>query len=205
MRGLTARLALLVVGVAWLLLAAAPTNTGAMTPSGLRSGERVLWVPEELRQLKQSLDEEIEDPGEVAELAQIVHSESRALRIDPFYALAIMKVESGFRANAVGPRGAVGLLQVKPATARSVMRAESVQADPARSMRLSDPRTNVALGLRYLRRLESQFRDRETALAAYNMGPTRVRQCLAERKALPRSYARRVLSAYRTLRRGRKG
>lgn len=205
MRFLRTRWPKLVIGLTSVVLTAGAVNTGATVPSGVRSGERVIWVPEEIERLKRSLADEIGDPAEVAELAQIVHSESRALRIDPLYVLAIMKVESGFHADAVGPRGAVGLLQVQPDTARSVMRASAAPAGAVRSVRLHDPRTNVALGLRYLRQLESQFSDRQTVLAAYNMGPTRVRRSLAERKPLSRAYADRVLSVYRALRSGGKG
>jgi len=190
------RIPLLAIALVWVLAATAPANSGASLPRALDSGEHVVWVPAEVARLERSLDGEVRDPALRAELAQVVHSESRALRIDPLYVLAIMKVESGFRADAVSPRGAIGLLQVKQRTAESVARAEPQGRVAAHAVRLRDPKTNVALGLRYLRQLEREFRDRETALAAYNMGPTRVRSRLRARQPVPRAYAKRVLSAY---------
>src|SRR5262245_46964835 len=75
----------------------------------LRSGERVHWLPNDVGRLVTSLLAEGANVAEAAELAQVVHSESRRLGVDPLYVLALMKVESGFRANAVSERGAIGL------------------------------------------------------------------------------------------------
>src|SRR5206468_6654270 len=112
---------------------------------------------------------------------------------DPLYALALIKIESNFQANAVSDHGAVGLLQIRPMAARSV----SVARPPARAERLCDPRTNVALGLRYLQQLERQFTDQTMALAAYNIGPAQVRRHLERGIPVPRSYTDRVLATYR--------
>lgn len=180
-------------------------NRGATIGVGLRSGERVHWLSREIGFLVGSLVAEGADGAVAAEIAQVVHSESSRVDVDPLYVLALMKVESGFRAGAVSPRGAVGLLQVRPIAARSVARADAVTGRPLAAARLDDPRTNVALGLRYLQRLEEQFSDRPTVLAAYNMGPTRVRRQLAEHRPVPRAYAKRVRAAYRALRAGRAG
>jgi soluble lytic murein transglycosylase-like protein len=177
-------------------------NIGGALPATLRSGQYVRWMPSEIDALMRALRTEGSGRADAAELAQIVHSESSALHVDPLYALALMKVESNFRADAVSPRGAVGLLQIRPDTARSVARIRpqtSIAGRPLRITRLRDPRTNVAAGLRYLRRLEKQFQDPATALAAYNLGPTRVRRDLKAGKPPPRAYADRVLTAYRAL------
>jgi soluble lytic murein transglycosylase-like protein len=183
-------------------------NIGGVLPTTLRSGEYVRWAPAEIEPLVRALREAGTGRAEAAELAQIVHSESSALQVDPLYALALMKIERNFRADAVSPRGAIGLLQIRPETARSVARIgrrTSIAGRPLRITRLRDPRTNVAAGLRYLRGLEKQFRDPATALAAYNLGPTRVRRDLRAGKPLPRAYAKRVLTAYRALNEERAG
>jgi soluble lytic murein transglycosylase-like protein len=198
------RLLTRLIGVAALacvtVLAPATANVKAALPCGVHSGEHVRWTPAEIVPLAAVLRAEGADRARAAELAQIVHSESHALHLDPLYALALMKVESQFRASAVSRRGAVGLLQVRPETARSVVVARvGVTGRPLRAERLRDPRTNVALGLRYLRSLERQFADRTTALAAYNLGPTRVRHHLARGTTLPHGYTDRVLAAYRKL------
>lgn len=82
---------------------------------------------------------------------------------------ALIATESGFDAAAVSPKGAVGLMQLMPATAQRY----GVRADPKRTLesKLTDPRTNIGAGTRYLRDLINLFPGRlELALAAYNAG-----------------------------------
>jgi soluble lytic murein transglycosylase-like protein len=186
-------------------LTAKVANVDAALPPHVRSGERVSFVPEEIRPLQRLIQAEGRGHGEAAELAQIIHSESRALHIDPLYALALIKIESGFRADAVSGQGARGLLQVRPQAVRSIAmagRQAGAGTNPrmaAHALRLADPRTNVALGLRYLQQLRRQFDDEAMALAAYNIGPTRVRQRLERGTPVPRAYADRVLETYHAL------
>jgi hypothetical protein len=181
-----------------IVLAPSLANRDASLERDVRSGEQVHWEPREVQRLMRSLDE-IPDVSQAAELAQVVHSECSKLALDPLYAIAVMKVESNFRADAVSPRGAVGLMQVRSDAARSVGRVGRERSVNVRA--LADPRTNVSVGLRYLQRLEREFDDRATALAAYNCGPSRVRRTLARGRRLPRVYADRVLSTYAALRR----
>ena len=128
---------LLVVMTAIVLtgeLTAEVANVDAALPPGVRSGERVRWAPREIETLVRAIRAEGAGHVEAAELAQIVHSESRALHVDPLYALALIKIESNFQANAVSNHGAVGLLQVRPLAALAVARP------PDRAARLCDPR-----------------------------------------------------------------
>ncbi len=192
------RLLLVALGLAALAtITPRVANLNAALPARVRSGDRVHWMPQEIAALVRVLQAEGAAPADAAELAQIVHSETRALHLDPLYALALIKIESNFRANAVSKRGAIGLLQVQPGVARTIARRSTRRAVCAEHLR--DPQTNVAVGLRYLRHLERQFPDRATALAAYNLGPTSVRRRLARGKPIPRTYADRVLAAYRAL------
>lgn len=202
-RPFSSLLALAFVASCALLIPRA-ANVDAALVAGVRSGEHVRWTPNAIASLVRVLRDEGAERAVATELAQIVHSEARALHVDPLYALALMKVESNFHANAVSPRGAVGLLQIRPATARGVVAVgrNGVARRPARvahGRELRDPRTNVVVGLRYLRDLENQFADRTTALAAYNLGPTRVRRRLQEGTPVPRAYTDRVLAAYRSM------
>lgn len=82
---------------------------------------------------------------------------------------ALIATESGFDAAAVSPKGAIGLMQVTPATAARF----GVSADRRASIeqKLADPATNIGAGARYLSHLMRQFPGQlELALAAYNAG-----------------------------------
>jgi soluble lytic murein transglycosylase-like protein len=100
---------------------------------------------------------------------------------------AVLAVESNFDPAAVSPKGAIGLMQLMPATARDLAVANVL-----------DPRQNIDGGARYLRALANRFGgDLEKALAAYNAGPEAVRRVgsSAPLFAETRVYVRRVLAA----------
>ncbi|NUM87744.1 MAG: lytic transglycosylase domain-containing protein [Bdellovibrionales bacterium] len=93
---------------------------------------------------------------------------TRALDVDSDEALllSLIRQESKFDAGALSHAGAVGLMQVMPATAERVGIAEPGL--------LWDPGENVRVGTRYLHQLLAQYENVELALAAYNAGPHRV-------------------------------
>ena len=116
---------------------------------------------------------------------------------------AVMKAESGFREDALSHAGAVGLMQVKPATAEFICARRGVVFA---AERLQEGGYNVRVGCMYLAYLLERFPHKETALAAYNAGEGRVRQWLADEalsedgnvlKAIPypetRTYVKKVL------------
>jgi soluble lytic murein transglycosylase-like protein len=78
--------------------------------------------------------------------------------------LSLVQQESGFNPGAVSPRGAIGLGQLMPATAREL------NVDPR------NPEQNLEGSARYLRQMLDRFGSMELALAAYNAGPTTVRR-----------------------------
>jgi soluble lytic murein transglycosylase-like protein len=89
---------------------------------------------------------------------------SRANDIDYELLKAVIATESGFDASAVSPRGAIGLMQVMPATAQRY----GVRGD---TKKLADPAVNIRTGAKYLRDLLDMFHGSlELALAAYNAG-----------------------------------
>jgi hypothetical protein len=106
--------------------------------------------------------------------------------VDVKLAHALVKVESNYRADAVSPKGAMGLMQLMPATAR-----QYAIEDPF------DPVQNLTAGLRHLRGLLDRYgRGRESlALAAYNAGEGAV----SRYKGIPpyretQNYVQRILS-----------
>jgi soluble lytic murein transglycosylase len=99
--------------------------------------------------------------------------------LEPAVSLAIMRQESNFDVSIVSPSGAMGLMQLMPATARTVARQVGETTSPA--LLLSDPSHNMRLGTSYLREVLDKFGDSvPLAAAAYNAGPHRVTQWLAE-------------------------
>ena len=128
--------------------------------------------------------------------------------------LGVIRQESVFNPTVASPVGALGLMQLMPATAREVARGLAL-APPA-SKDILDPATNIRLGSRYLAQLRDRFGHAALATAAYNAGPGRVEQwrpahgIAADQwiAAIPfdetRGYVERVL-AYRVIYRSRLG
>jgi soluble lytic murein transglycosylase-like protein len=107
--------------------------------------------------------------------------------VDGLLLAAIVAVESGFTPEAVSPKGATGLMQVRPTVGRAYGAGD-----------LFDPYANVDVGSRYFRSLMKEYEgDLELTLAAYNAGPAAV----ARYGGVPpyretRAYVRKVLARY---------
>ena len=101
---------------------------------------------------------------ESADRSQIAVFIARAAKlngVDPALVTAMVEVESGFSVRAVSPKGAQGLMQIMPGTARDLKLTDSF-----------DAAKNIEAGTRYLRQLMDRFGgDVKLALAAYNAGP----------------------------------
>ncbi|MFN3592332.1 MAG: lytic transglycosylase domain-containing protein, partial [Thermaurantiacus sp.] len=120
--------------------------------------------------------------------------------IDPLLLASLVEVESGFRIDAVSPKGALGLTQVMPATAR-----ELGVANPERL--LVDVELALDAGARYLVHLHRRFgNDLPLLLAGYNSGPGAViRHGGVPDYPETRAYVRRVLAGYEMRRRAAEG
>jgi soluble lytic murein transglycosylase-like protein len=127
-------------------------------------------------------------PGAAAppRFAVLIQEAARRQALPAPLLTAMITVESGFNDRAISPKGAAGLMQLMPATARRMgVRNPFV------------PEDNIHAGAAYLRELLGQFRqDTTLALAAYNAGPAAVRRAggrvpdIAE----TRDYVTRVLA-----------
>ena len=104
---------------------------------------------------------------------QIFRSVAEELEVDPYELLSVARRESGLYPRARSKVGARGLMQLMPATARSVARTRKEVYGGTNS--LYDPSTNIELSATYYVNLLSRFEgNRVKALAAYNAGPSRV-------------------------------
>ncbi len=97
-------------------------------------------------------------------LSRLIDEAAIAHSVEPALLHAMIDVESGFAVRAVSPRGALGLMQLMPNTARDYGVTDAF-----------DPRQNIDAGAQHLRRLLDRFgQDKSLALAAYNAGANAV-------------------------------
>lgn len=130
------------------------------------------------------------------QIAETIEREARRHGYDPLFVQAMVEVESTCSPTAKSHKGAMGLIQVKPATARAV--AEDAGIEWKGSHALYDPDFNVRVGLHYLNQLGERFDDPHAAIAAYNMGPTRAAR-LGEHRVKNSRYVKRILERYEDL------
>jgi soluble lytic murein transglycosylase-like protein len=90
---------------------------------------------------------------------QVVEQTARAHEVDPLLVHSVIKAESNYNPAAVSPKGAMGLMQLMPDTARRFG-----------AMNTFDVRQNIEAGVKYLRYLQNMFGKNQLALAAYNAG-----------------------------------
>ena len=105
--------------------------------------------------------------------AEEVRLYARQAGLEEELVFAVIRAESNFRADAVSPAGAVGLMQIMPQTALFVEELSGRRLD------VRDPAENIALGTAYLRYLFGRFSSLTQVLAAYNAGEGTVRAWLS--------------------------
>jgi soluble lytic murein transglycosylase-like protein len=118
---------------------------------------------------------------------ELIRRIARQHQVPPALVKAVIASESNFNASARSPKGAQGLMQLMPATARELGVRDSYVAEQ-----------NIQGGTAYLSQLITRYGDWTHALAAYNAGPTAVE----EYGGIPpfpetQAYVRRVLKYYR--------
>ena len=118
---------------------------------------------------------------------ELVEAAARKNGLPPNFVHSVVRAESGYKPDAVSPKGAIGLMQLMPATAKAY------GADP------HDPGQNVEAGAAYLRELLIKYNgDARRALAAYNAGPGAVDKYNGVPPyAETRTYIERVLRGYK--------
>ncbi len=137
---------------------------------------------------------------------KVVSTQAKQNALDMAWVYAVIRQESAFMRDARSRVGALGLMQLMPATARQVARHQ-LEIKPPPRRRLLEPSLNIRLGSAYLRELKEQLEDNPVlATAAYNAGPHRVNRWLPKEgleadiwvELIPfnetRKYLRRVMS-----------
>ena len=129
-------------------------------------------------------------------LAGAIDQESHQHGYDPMFVMAMIQVESGCSPTAEGERGGIGLVQLKPSTARAVAKEAGLPWQGAET--LKRPLFNVKLGLLYLAQLEEQFGDPYLAMVAFNKGPARVGR-MSPQRARGARYVKKIMARYEDL------
>lgn len=134
------------------------------------------------------------DPEQCDAVAEVAADVERRHGIPVLLLMAVIAQESRFDPEAVGPRGALGLMQLRPFVAADV--AERYGIDYEGRPTLFDPAENVTLGARYLAELQERFDSLTLALGAYNKGPTRAARDVRRGQTPGRRYVSRVFLHY---------
>jgi hypothetical protein len=103
--------------------------------------------------------------GPDASIDELIEQSARSHGVDPLLVHSVIKTESNYNPNAISNKGAQGLMQLMPATARDLGVKDAM-----------NPRENIEGGVKYLKYLQTKFSDPALALAAYNAGEGAVKR-----------------------------
>jgi hypothetical protein len=130
-------------------------------------------------------------PAECVSVGSAIMKSSKLYNIPPSLILAIIQKESHFNPTAVSSVGAIGLMQVLPATALPYLRASHTQYTSIQEA-LMDPVTNLRVATAYLADLHAGMAPDDGfrySLTAYNYGERKTREYLAKIPVEPVSWA----------------
>ncbi len=149
------------------------------------SGRKVISNENDAQRARRLAPRLVEPPSTA--ILDLIDGQARAVDLDPVLVRALVQVESGYNPEALSNKGAMGLMQLMPETARDLAVASPFE-----------PAANVRGGTAYLRSLLDRFGRVELALAAYNAGPAAV----AQYGGIPPypetvEYVRRILAMWR--------
>ncbi|WP_342590896.1 lytic transglycosylase domain-containing protein [Olsenella profusa] len=136
--------------------------------------------------------------------AETVQESAERHGVDPYLVCAVIKCESDWDESARSSAGAVGLMQLMPETAQSLVDLGVVDGAAYDPADLENAEVNIEYGCAYLGYLQEHLSSQEEVVAAYNAGIGAVQGWLADggtiseeiEYAETRAYLERVLSAY---------
>lgn len=109
-----------------------------------------------------------------------IRTHSNTYEIDPFLVAAIIRVETNFKTGRESKKGAIGLMQLMPDTAKWALEKAKLP-DVSLERLKEEPSANIELGTWYLSSLSRKFEgNRIAVIAAYNAGPGKVQRWLDE-------------------------
>lgn len=133
------------------------------------------------------------------DLARVIIEQATSHAFDPLIIASIIKTESAFKRKAVSHKGAKGLMQLMPATAKYIADVRGIEWKGLSA--LNDPDYNLLLGISYFDYLLDMFdNDVELALMAYNWGPGNIQRVMKSHgRVIPevREYARGILLTHK--------
>ena len=172
----------------------APDAGGAVPETAASAGTSAMV---EVSTLSPTVQNFFEQSRNYKAVSPLLREASETHGIDYSLLKAVIKAESGFNPDAVSPKGAVGLMQLIPPTAARYGVTAGKNASVQK--KLTDPRTNIRAGARYLADLIKMFPGRlELALAAYNAGEGAVQRAGNKIPNYPetRNYVKTVMQLY---------
>lgn len=121
----------------------------------------------------------------VDEVKKSIIAQSTSMGVDPAIMLSIAKSESGFRQEARGAGGPVGVFQLMPATAKRL------------GVNPYDLEDNIKGGILYYKSMYKAFGSMELAVAAYNTGPEAIKRCNNKVPKHAQGFVSRIMADYK--------
>ena len=182
--------------IAILLFLACISTTFSFTGKLIEdTSEKELIIAKTVQYLKEKKVNTSEE--KMKALANSVYKESQEYDIDYRLILAVVKVESNFNNEAISRRGARGLMQIRPSSAKGIARESGVEVKGAKC--LHEPEKNIKIGVSYLSKLQGMFDNMVSALHAYNAGPSKVKKADPEFGAKTTAFTRKVMTEYQQI------
>jgi len=133
---------------------------------------------------------------DLQKLSHLIDYNSKKYEIEPELIIAIISVESSFNKTATSRVGALGLMQIMPATFNEAAAELGLTYKSADC--IYDIENNITIGTYYLSKLLNKYNnDFKLAILAYNWGPTNIDRFLRNKQNIPLFYYNKVMDHYK--------